>query len=66
MLETERYEDIMYVEKSAVKTMDGQHFVYVQDENGYRSIHKVTVGHTLNGYTEITSGLNEGDAVILK
>lgn len=66
MLVTECYEDVLYVEKSAVKSMNGQHFVYVEDETSLRSTHEVTVGVTLNGYIEILSGLSEGDRVILR
>ena len=66
MLVIERYDDVLYVEKSAVKAMDGKHFVYIEDAENLRAIHEVTVGVTLNGYTEIRSGLSEGDRVILR
>lgn len=66
MLEIERCEDVLYLEKSAIKTMDGRQFVYIQDENGLRSTVEVTTGRTINSCVEILSGLAEGDAVILR
>ncbi len=65
-VEMERCDDILYVESSAVKSMDGKHFVYVQDENGLRSTQEVTVGREINNKIEIKSGLKEGDALILR
>lgn len=66
MLVTERYDDVLYVEKNAVMSMNGEHYVYIQDENGFRSIHPVQIGESLDGYIEIVSGLKEGDQIILK
>lgn len=66
MLETQRYDDVLYVYTSAIKSMNGQHFVYVEDENGFRSTQQIEIGNALNGYTEILSGLKEGDQVILQ
>lgn len=66
MLELGRKDDVLYVNTKAIRTMDGKNFVYVQDENGLRSMVEVTTGFTAGGNTEITSGLSQGDAVILK
>lgn len=41
-------------------------FVYVQDENGLRAMAEVETGFEADGFVEILSGLEEGDAVILK
>lgn len=66
MLELGRKEDVLYVNQKAVKSMDGQEFVYVQDENGLRTMVEVTTGYAADGNVEIISGLSQGDAVILK
>lgn len=65
-LELERCEDVLYIERTAVKSMDGRQFVYVQGEDGLRRIQQVTTGREMSGCVEILSGLEEGDAVILR
>ena len=65
-LELDRREDVLYVNASAVKHMDDKRFVYVQDENGLRAMAEVETGFEAGGFVEILSGLEEGDAVILK
>ena len=65
-LELDRREDVLYVNASAVKRMDDKRFVYVQDENGLRAMAEVETGFEAGGFVEILSGLEEGDAVILK
>ena len=65
-LELDRREDVLYVNANAVKQMDDKHFVYVQDDNGLRAMAEVETGFEADGYVEICSGLEEGDAVILK
>ena len=65
-LELDRREDVLYVNASAVKRMDDKRFVYVQDENGLRAMAEVETGFEAGGFVQILSGLEEGDAVILK
>ena len=65
-LELDRREDVLYINASAVKRMDDKRFVYVQDENGLRAMAEVETGFEAGGFVEILSGLEEGDAVILK
>ena len=65
-LELERCEDVLYVERTAVKSMDGKQFVYMQDEDGLRCTRQVTTGREVGSFVEILSGLDEGDAVILR
>ena len=52
-----------YVDKSAVKTVDGTYYVYRFDEDGYREIVPVEVGDTVDNYVIIKSGLNAGEQV---
>ena len=65
-LELERCEDVLYVERTAVKSMDGKQFVYMQGEDGLRCTRQVTTGREVGSVVEILSGLDEGDAVILR
>ena len=65
-LELERCEDVLYVERTAVKSMDGKQFVYMQGEDGLRCTQQVTTGREVGSFVEILSGLDEGDAVILR
>ncbi|MCI9141323.1 MAG: biotin/lipoyl-binding protein [Lachnospiraceae bacterium] len=59
-------EDVMYLDRKAVKTADGKHFVYMLDEEGLRIRREVTTGLETGNYVEIISGLSEGDSVILE
>lgn len=58
--------DVLYVNKQAVKTANGEPFVYMLNEEGLRIMQKVTVGIETNTHIEITGGLKEGDKVILE
>lgn len=57
--------DVLYVDKKAIITSNGESFVYQLDENGLRVIQKVTTGLVCNEYIEILEGLEEGDLVII-
>ena len=57
--------DTLYVEKEAVQTAGGKRFVYMLNEDGLRVMQDVTTGLENKDYIEITSGLSEGDSVIL-
>lgn len=59
-------EDVMYLDRKAVKTADGKHFVYMLDEKGLRIRQEITTGLEAGNYVEIISGLAEGDSVILE
>jgi multidrug efflux pump subunit AcrA (membrane-fusion protein) len=55
--------DVLYLPDTAVRRVDGRVFVYVL-EDGSRSIRDIETGLEGNAYTEIISGLSEGEAVI--
>lgn len=57
--------DVLYVDKKAIITSNGETFVYQLDESGLRVIQKVTTGLVCNEYIEILEGLEEGDLVII-
>lgn len=61
----DRREDVLYVDKDAVKAADGERFVYMLDEKGLRTLQKVATGLETGDWVEIVSGLAEGDSVIL-
>lgn len=61
----DRREDVLYVDKEAVKTADGERFVYMLDERGLRVLRKVTTGMESRDWVEIVGGLAEGDRVLL-
>jgi len=58
--------DVLYLDRDAIKTAEGKQFVYILDENGLKVMHDVTVGLVSGDFVEITSGLSEGDSVILE
>lgn len=58
--------NVVYVNKKAVfDGADGNKYVYVVDENGYRSAVEVTVGDTVDDYTVIKTGLEAGEQVVI-
>lgn len=58
-------EDVLFIDKDALHTVDGRNFVYQMDENGLKTMVDVEIGLVSNNYVEIRSGLSEGDNVIL-
>ena len=46
-------------------TVDGRSFVYVLGDDGLRHMVDVEIGLSTGSQTEIVSGLNEGDEIIL-
>ena len=65
-IELSRKDDILYIEKRAVSSMNGRSYVYVENEDGFRALKEVTTGYTNGQFIEITSGLSEGEPVILR
>ncbi len=55
----------LYVNSKAVSTVDGRSFVYVLGDDGLRHMVDVEIGLSTGSQTEIVSGLNEGDEIIL-
>lgn len=59
-------ENVLYVDKRAVKTSNGEAFVYMLDENGLRIMQKVVTGLKAGDYVEIIGGLEAGERVIIE
>lgn len=58
--------DVLYVPESAITLINGEEIVYVENEDGIRSVQKVETGLHADNKVEILSGLQEGDKVILE
>lgn len=58
-------EDTLYVNSKAISRADGRAFVYYIDEGGMRRMQEVETGLETGKLTEILSGLDEGDEIIL-
>ena len=54
--------DVLAVPQRYVKTVNGQRLVYKKNDSR-SSVVKVSTGETLDGQTEILSGLNEGETI---
>lgn len=59
----EYLEDVLYVPTEAVVTVNGEHYVYVYDENGFPDPVKIIVGKKGAKYTSIEDGIKEGELV---
>lgn len=62
----ETREDVLLLPSNAVHTVEGKSVVYVKGEDGLRTAKEITIGLVADGYTEIVSGLAEGDKVIVE
>ena len=61
---TESAENVLYVPKTAVIQSEDDAIVYVQNDNGERTIKKVEVGVSNTDVIEIVSGLEQGETVL--
>ena len=58
--------NVVYVNKKAVFVgSDEKSYVYVVDDQGYRSAVQVEVGATVDDKTIITTGLKAGEQVVI-
>lgn len=58
--------DVLYLPESAVTSMGEEAIVYMDDGNGFKKPVTVQTGLTADNKTEIVSGLQEGDVVIVR
>lgn len=61
-----RSENTLLLPRKAVESYNGSYYVYVLDENGMKTERTVQVGISSSDRIEITGGLEEGEAVILR
>jgi cobalt-zinc-cadmium efflux system membrane fusion protein len=52
------------VPQGAIQTMDGRPVVFVMTSPGMFERRQVGTGHTLDGFTEILTGLRDGDVIV--
>ncbi len=57
---------VLFVNKRTIKTANGEQFVYMQGEDGRKVRRTVTTGLESGDLVEITSGLAEGESVIVE
>ena len=65
VLDKPTLENVLYVPKDAIFSVEEKTYVYTLDENGFREAVEVKVGPTVNGYTVIEDGLTEEDKVVI-
>lgn len=58
--------DVLYIPKGAVTTVNDKQVVYVEDKDGIRSAKYIETGLETDRYVEVTSGLEQGDSIILE
>lgn len=58
--------DVLYLPISVVHKENGKSIVYIEDEDGFKSIREIETGFMADRKVEILSGLKEGDSVILQ
>lgn len=57
--------NVLYVSEDAITHVGSNDYVYVLDDNGFRHGVQVQTGTTIDGYTVIEDGLQEGDKVVI-
>jgi multidrug efflux pump subunit AcrA (membrane-fusion protein) len=62
---TESARDVLYVDSKAVNSYGDEMIVFYVDENNVRSYKTVVTGTSIDGYTEIRSGVREGEEFII-
>jgi len=65
-IELERRENVLHVPSQAVKEAGDMFLVYYQREDGMKGYKEVEIGTTISKRTEIISGLEEGEEIIVK
>ena len=58
--------NVICVPNNIIKEVDGKYHVYTLDENQCKHAVYVKLGVSVDGYTVITEGLEEGDKVVVK
>ena len=62
----EKAENVIAVAKEAVSTSNGKSYVKLKESNGNIKQTEITTGISNDAYTEVKSGLNEGDIVYIE
>lgn len=59
-------QDVLYIPKGAVTTVNDKKIVYVENKDGIRSVQEIETGLETDRYVEVVSGLQEGDSIIVE
>ncbi len=62
----EKAENVIAVAKEAISTSNGKSYVKLKDSNGNIQQTEIKIGISNDAYTEVKSGLNEGDIVYIE
>lgn len=62
----EEKENVLYIPKSSVTLVNDKKIVYVENEDGIRSVKYIETGLETGKEVEVTSGLEEGDSIIVE
>lgn len=65
-LVSERVDDVLIIPKRAITTQGDKNYVNVKQEDGTSLQQEVTLGFTDGSSYEVTSGLEEGDIVLIE
>lgn len=65
-VEKDTLKNVLYVPSECIFEVDDKSYVYLLDDEGFRDAVCVTVGSTVDGYTVIDSGIEEGDRVVIE
>jgi macrolide-specific efflux system membrane fusion protein len=62
----EQKNDVLVIPKEALRKTQDSYYVYMQNADGMKVMQPITIGISGNGITEVTSGLNDQDIIIVK
>jgi len=65
VIEKETLKNVIYIPDKCIFEVNKKHYVYIINEDGFRTGHEVEIGDTIDGYTVIKSGVNAGDKVVI-
>jgi macrolide-specific efflux system membrane fusion protein len=63
---TQHLTDVLYLPSSSIHTRQDGAFVYYINEAGLIAAKSIVIGPTINGCTQIISGLSEGETILAK
>ncbi len=64
-IEKSTLQGALYLPKNAVKEVDGKHYVFVLNEDGYRTGVEIQIGNVVDDFIIIKSGVKAGDKVVV-
>jgi multidrug efflux pump subunit AcrA (membrane-fusion protein) len=62
----EQKKDVLVIPTEALRKTQDSYYVYMQNADGMKVMQPITIGISGNGITEVTSGLEDQDIIIIK